>query len=139
MVPKIVLDTNVLISAFGWKGSPYHILLRCIAGDFRLHISPAILAEATRVLAYPKFGFIQSQIDEFVALVVEIAALVEPDFTLNIVTPDPSDNRILECAMAANCRFVVTGDRHLLDIDVLSDIQILTPDAFLALHPISAG
>ena len=139
MVPKIVLDTNVIVSAFGWRGAPHHILLRCISGDFRLHISPALLAEATRVLAYPKLEFSQSQIDEFTALIVEIAAVVEPDFALDIVAADPSDNRALECAVAAGCRYVVTGDRHLLELGTLQDIQILTPDAFLSLHPVKTS
>ncbi len=136
MVPKIVLDTNVIVSAFGWRGAPYHILRRCIRGDFRLHLSTALLDETNRVLAYPKLEFSRSQIDEFIALIVEIAAVVEPDFTLDMVAADPSDNRVLECAISAGCRYVVTGDRHLLDLGALQDIQILTLDAFLLLHVI---
>ena len=136
MVPKIVLDTNVIVSAFGWRGAPHRILLRCIRGDFRLHLSPALLEETTRVLAYPKLEFSRSQIDEFIALIVEIAAVVEPDFILDMVAADPSDNRVLECAISAGCRYVVTGDGHLLDLGTLQDIQILTPDAFLLLHAI---
>jgi putative PIN family toxin of toxin-antitoxin system len=136
--PKIVLDTNVIVSAFGWQGSPHHILLRCIAGDFRLHISPSLLQEATRVLAYPKLGFSQSQTDEFLSLVVELATIVEPDFTLDIIAAGPSDNRILECAAAAGCRYIVTGDRHLLKLATCQDIQILAPDVFLSHHPVKS-
>jgi putative PIN family toxin of toxin-antitoxin system len=138
VVPKIVLDTNVIISAFGWKGSPHNILLRCIAGDFHLHLSPALLTETTRVLAYPKLGFHRSQIDEFIALVIEISALVEPDFSLDIVAADPSDNRVLECAVAAGCIYIVSGDRHLLDLGKVQDIQIFTPDEFLARNPVKS-
>ncbi|MDO8723246.1 MAG: putative toxin-antitoxin system toxin component, PIN family [Syntrophales bacterium] len=138
MVPKIVLDTNVVVSAFGWQGSPHHIFLRCIAGDFRIHISPFLLQEATRVLSYPKLGFSQSQTDEFISLVVELATIVEPDFTLDIITADPSDNRILECAAAAGCRYIVTGDSHLLKLTTWQDIQILAPDVFLSHHPVKS-
>lgn len=136
MVPKVVLDTNIIVSAFGWRGGPHQILLRCIAGDFHLHLSPALLQETTRVLAYPKFGFKKSQIDESAALIVEIATMVNPSFTLNLVAADPSDNRVLECAISAGCRFIVSGDRHLLELRNLQEIQVFTPDAFLALHPV---
>ena len=135
MVPKIVLDTNIIVSAFGWKGSPHQVLLRCLKGDFQLYLSSALLREISRVLSYPKFGFNQSQIDEFIALIVESAAIVEPNFTLDIVSADPSDNRILECAAAGGCRYIVTGDTHLLKLGTLQDIQILAPDAFFALYP----
>jgi len=136
MVPKVVLDTNIIVSAFGWRGSPHQILRRCITGDFRLHLSPALLLETTRVLAYPKFGFNQSQIDEFAALVFEIATMVHPTFTVDIVTADPSDNRVLECAIAAGCPWIVSGDRHLLELSNLHEIQVFTPDVFLTRHPV---
>lgn len=87
------------------------------------------------MLSYPKFGFNRPQIDEFIALIVENAAMVEPDFTLDIVSADPSDNRILECAAAGGCRYIVTGDTHLLKLGTLQDIQILAPDTFFALYP----
>jgi putative PIN family toxin of toxin-antitoxin system len=88
------------------------------------------------VLTYPKLDFSRSQIDEFLALISEIATIVEPTFTLKVVTADPSDERILECAVAAGCRYVITGDRHLLELGTLQDIRILAPDVFLALHPV---
>jgi len=135
VVPKIVLDTNIIVSAFGWKGSPHQILLRCLEGEFQLYLSSALLREISRVLSYPKFGFNQPQIDEFIALIVENAAMVEPDFTLDIVSEDPSDNRILECAAAGGCRYIVTGDMHLLKIGALQDIQIIPLDTFFALYP----
>lgn len=49
MVPKVVLDTNIIVSAFGWRGSPHQILRRCIAGDFHLHLSPALLLELSNL------------------------------------------------------------------------------------------
>jgi uncharacterized protein len=130
--PKVVLDTNVLVSALGWKGSPYQIFRRCVDGQCQLFISPVLIRETARVLSYPKLGITDFQRDEFLALVAETAIIIEPDFTLDLVSADPSDNRILECALAGDCQYVVTGDKHLLELSSVRGIQIVTPDAFIA-------
>ncbi len=132
MGPKVVLDTNVLVSALGWKGSPYQVFRRCIDGHCQLFISPALISETARVLSYPKFGITDPQKDEFLALIAETAIIVEPDFTLDLVSADPSDNRVLECALACDCQYVVPGDKHLLELSSLRGIRIVTPEAFLA-------
>ena len=132
MVPKIVLDTNVFVSALGWEGKPRRILRYCIDGRCHLFISQFIIHETVKVLSYPKFNFTRSQVDEFLVLIAEMATFVEPGFTLNIISTDPSDNRILECALAAECRYIVTGDKHLLDLENFPNIQIVTPDTFLS-------
>jgi len=132
VVPKIVLDTNVFVSALGWEGKPRRIFRYCIEGRCHLFISQAIILETVKVLSYPKFNFTRFQVDELLALIAEMATFVEPDFTLNIISTDPSDNRILECALAAECRCIVTGDKHLLDLENFQNIQIVTPDAFIS-------
>jgi putative PIN family toxin of toxin-antitoxin system len=133
--PKVVLDTNVLVSALGWKGSPYQVFRRCIDGQCQIFISPALIRETARVLTYPKLGVNDAQRDEFLTLLAETATIVEPDITLDLVSADPSDNRILECALAADCRYIITGDKHLLELNTFRDIQIVTPDVFLASDP----
>jgi len=131
MVTKIVLDTNVLISAFGWKGSPFRVMQKCVEGVCRLYVSTAILQEMKKVLCYEKFNFSRSEIDGFISLVSETATFVEPGIVLDIIQNDPSDNRILECAVAANCDYIVSGDRHLLEIRQFENIRIVSPDNFL--------
>jgi putative PIN family toxin of toxin-antitoxin system len=130
---KIVLDTNVLVSALGWKGSPYRILLTCIDKTCLLFISPALVSELIRVLSYKKFNFSQSEIEEFLTIIFETAVLVEPAFSLDIIHSDPSDNRILECAVAAACDYIVTGDKHLLGIKTFKGISIITLEDFIKL------
>jgi putative PIN family toxin of toxin-antitoxin system len=109
--PKVVLDTNVLVSALGWKGSPHQVFRQCIAGHCQLFISPSLIRETARVLTYPKLGITNAQRDEFLALVAETATIVEPDFSLDLVSNDPSDNRVIECALAGDCQCVISGDR----------------------------
>ena len=133
MVKKIVLDTNVIVSAFGWKGSSHRIFQSCIDGDFQLFLSPPLLLEISKVLSYKKLNFNQEEIDEFMSIILETAEFIEPELTLDLVSDDPSDNRILECALVAGCEYIITGDRHLLKIKKINNIKIVSPDRFLKL------
>ena len=131
MGKKIVLDTNVIISAFGWQGAPHEIFKKCIFGRLNLILSPHLLSEIKRALAYPKFNFDQDEIDEFFSIVIETAEIVEPEITINLISQDPDDNRVLECAVTADSEFIISGDKHLLNLKEFGDIRILSPDEFL--------
>ena len=72
MGAKIVLDTNVIVSAFGWKGSPHRILLKCIDKTCLLYISPALVYELIKVLSYKKFSFSPSENKEQVTEVSKL-------------------------------------------------------------------
>ena len=133
MGTKVVLDTNVLVAALGWKGPPHKIFLHCIDGLLNLHTSPALISELEKVLSYNKFDFSNDEIKEFVSLVIETAHIVAPAITLSVVTVDPSDNRVLECARAASAGYIISGDKHLLNLHEFEEIKILTPDSFLKL------
>lgn len=131
---RIVLDTNVLISAIGWRGAEYQLYSRCRSGEPQLAISPELLDELRRVLRYPKLGFDEYEIDEFVSDVLDHAAHVTPSHRLHVVEEDPDDDRVIECAVEAGARFIVSGDRHLLELAAYSGVQIL--DARSALREI---
>lgn len=133
MVKKIVLDTNVIISAFGWKGSPHKIFQGCVEGNFQLYLSPPLLLEISKVLYYKKLNFEQNDVDEFMSIIIEAANFIDPNLTINLVADDPSDNRIIECALAAECDYIITGDKHLLKINNFYDISIISPEKFLKL------
>ena len=133
MGKRIVLDTNVIVSAFGWKGAPRIIFQKCIIGHLNLYLSPPLLLEIRRVLSYPKFHFNIDEIDEFFSIVIETAEIVEPELTINLISQDLSDNRVLECAVTADCEFIVSGDKHLLELKEFGDIKILTPDELIKL------
>jgi uncharacterized protein len=130
MGTKIVLDTNVIVSAFGWKGSPHEIFQKCMRGHFQLYLSSPLLSEIKRVLSYHKFHFNQDEIDEFLSIIIEVAEIVEPEIIINFIPHDPSDNRVLECAITADCEYIISGDKHLLEIEEFESIKILSPDQF---------
>lgn len=131
MGERLVVDTNVLISALGWRGAPREIVRLCIAGRCTLLLSPEILSEVERVLHYPKFKFTPIQIDAYLEQLTEAAELIQPDRQVEVVVGDPSDNRFLECALAGQADVVISNDRHLLDLERFASIPILRPQIYL--------
>jgi len=130
---RVVLDTNILISAFVFPGGTPETLFRAVLeGRIGLITSPALLAEFGRVLG-AKFGWDPERAREAVALVARSAAIVRPTNTLHVVHDDPDDDRVLEAAMAGEAEAIVSGDRHLLRIRSWEGIEILRPAALLAL------
>jgi putative PIN family toxin of toxin-antitoxin system len=128
---KVSLDTNILVSALGWRGKPHGILEKAIDGDVELFISYSQFEELSRVLDYPKFGFTEEQKSRFKALISAIATFVQPTTELDIVKDDPSDNRILECALVAKVDVIISGDEHLLSLGRLGRTKIMTASNFL--------
>ena len=131
---RIVLDTNVLLSALAFPGSkPDQVLHRIRRGEVNLFLSPFILTELERVLR-EKFRFSKRQTDDRVTTIRRMATMVEPVERIALVVAKDDDNRILECALAARADYLVTGDtKHLLPLRSIGPTQILTPAAFLEL------
>ena len=131
---KVVLDTNIIISAFGWEGNPRKILRMILVREIELILSSHILAEVKRVLDYPKFKFNEQQKRDILSIVLRIAKLVEPKVNYDIIKEDATDNKFIDCAIEAKAEFIITGDAHLLKIKEHKCIRILTPREFLELQ-----
>ena len=129
---RVVLDTNVLLSAFAFPDSkPDHVLQRVRRGEVELFLSSFILAELERILR-DKFRLTKRQTNERVTVIRRMATLVEPTERNALVVAKDDDNRILECAVAARADYLVTGDKeHLLPLRSIGATQIVTPAAFL--------
>jgi putative PIN family toxin of toxin-antitoxin system len=128
---RVVLDTNVVISALMFGGNPREILQRAIRGDLRLCISEEMLSELGAVLQRPKFGFPVTMVNQILSELAAIAELVVPSEEVSQINSDPADNRVLECAVEAGAEYVMSGDKHLLELGQYSRIKILTPSQFL--------
>ncbi len=124
---KIVPDTNVLISATLWEGSAHKTLLLLIRKDARLYTSKAILQEYGRIIRRD-FPQVVLKLPKLIANIKAFSIMAEPRIRLDIVAADPDDNRILECAVEAGAEFILTYDRHLLNIREHNGIRILTPE-----------
>lgn len=134
MGKKIVIDTNVFISALGWNGPERKLVKYCKAGIFDLFISEHIYKELTKVLQYPKFKFSNEDQIEFLALISEVASVVEPKESVDVIKEDPKDNRILECACESKAEAIISGDKHLLKLREFREIKILRASDFLRKH-----
>lgn len=131
---KIILDTNILISALGWDGKPKEVFRRILNGELELIISPGQVEELQRVLEYPKFQFTEEQKSTFLTIVVETATLVETYDKVKVVGEDRSDNIILESAVEGKVDFIISGDEHLLKIKDYENVKIVTVAEFLELY-----
>jgi putative PIN family toxin of toxin-antitoxin system len=130
-VLKVVLDTNVLISAILFGGKPRQILEKAIRGEIRLCLSEPILEELKGVLQRSKFDYSPEMIQFILMELTGIADFVNPSETINVVLEDPEDNRILECAVEAKANYIITGDFHLLKLRWYRNIEIVNSVAFL--------
>lgn len=129
---KVVLDTNVLVSAIGWEGPPARILRACRAGRFDLVTSPHLLEELTHVLTYPKLRVIaeHAELPGILKWLHAAEHLVYPKKTFAVITVDPPDNRVLEAAMEGHAEAIISGDEHLLRLKMFEGIPIVSPAAF---------
>lgn len=126
---KIIPDTNVLISATFWDGNESEIIRRAEAGEIQIFISPDILDEFEDVLLWDKFELkieeMNKTVEEVIGKLMSIAIMVKPKKAVNVVRHDPDDNKILECAIEAEADYIISGDRHLLDLKEFKHIKII--------------
>lgn len=128
---RVVLDTNVLLSAFVFPGgAPEAVYRLALEGRIELLTSPALLAEFARVLT-EKFGRDDHAVREAVEQVSSVATVVRPVERLEVIREDPDDDRVLEAAVEGNAETIVSGDRHLLQLEPWRGIKIVSPAAFV--------
>ena len=130
--PRVLVDTNVLLSAGMKQSTVPAFCLRWIRQHGILFASTAMLAELRRTLAYPK---LRRLIDDLAAgtliAILEAAERIEVT-EVPAVCADPQDDQVLALAVAAGADCIVSGDRkHLLPLHPYRGIPILTPTDFL--------
>jgi putative PIN family toxin of toxin-antitoxin system len=128
---RVVLDTNVIISAFFWKGHPRKVYDLARERKIIMLISRDAEDEFICVLGYSKFGLTPKEILPFVKNLRSNTELVQTSSKLSIVAADSTDNIFLECAIDGKADYIISGDRHLLDIGVYKGIEILKAKDFL--------
>ena len=122
---KIVVDTNVLISALGWQRSEYFLVRKIFQGAIALYMSPQMLEKFIQVSRREKFGFHPDEIEEFITSLIEVCDMVIPRQRIEVIKEDPSDNMFLECAIEAKADYIVSGDKHLLKSKEFEGIPII--------------
>ena len=129
---KVVFDTNVWIS-IALKKTLNNQFSRT-KQELTVYTSKDILIEISKVLLYPKIADIlkNNHINEkqILRAIATDSKTVKPKVKLHIISEDPDDNKILECALEARADIIVTGDNHLLELGRFKKTRILTPREF---------
>ena len=132
--PKLVLDSNVFISALVFGGKPREILDLAIKGLIEVAISDDILEEIKAVLEGKKFQYPAKVVRALISEIEDLSDLVEPEAKIDAVPEDPEDYRVLECAVESAANVIVSGDSHLLALHRFGKMSIMSPDEFLRGH-----
>jgi putative PIN family toxin of toxin-antitoxin system len=137
-LPRVLLDTNVFISSFVFKKALARIAKAWEKNRFIWILSPEIQQEYLSVISRPKFRQTQEEIVlifDLLSAAIEIGVIkrVIPKGKLQVIHDDPKDNIFLECAVAGNADYIITGDQHLLRLRAYRKIKIISPRAFVDL------
>jgi len=128
---NIVCDTNVLVSGVLFGGHAREILRLASRGVVINFISPDILREAENVLRRSKFGLRPEQVLEITALFKDTFEIVTPSMRVRAISSDPQDNHVIEAALAARAKYIISGDKHLLELMKWDDIHLISPAQFM--------
>jgi putative PIN family toxin of toxin-antitoxin system len=132
----VVIDSSVIVAALATPNpeSASRVVLAAVAaGAVDLVITDELEAEYRRAVDYPKVKRYAAKVDRqaFVDAVVTAADRIEAGSALGAVPGDPGDDMVVAAARGGRATFIVTLDRHLLDLAGLPRIQILRPGTFL--------
>ncbi len=130
---RIVLDTNVYVSAILFGGKPQQVLDTAISRRAEVFVSDAIVSEIEDVLRRPKFSLTAEFVRSVMAEVTALTHWVAPVRHVSATKEDPADNDVIDCAVEARAEYVVSGDAHLLRLGEFEGIRIVDADTFLRL------
>ena len=133
-VKRVVLDTNVLVSALLFTGELSKIVDLWQQGEVVPLISRETFDELRAVLSYPKFSLapeeIQSIIENEILPYFEVVGIKE---NVRGVCRDPEDDKFLACALSGAAHFILSGDKDLTDLKSYKTIKIIKASEFLRL------
>lgn len=129
---RLILDTNILVSALVFKSETANIVVRHAAKQHTLLFSESTFKELKSTLLKPKFAeFVEfTTISNFIINLFRIGIFIEPKEKITVCR-DPKDNKFLELAVAASADCIVTGDKDLLVLNPFRGIKIISPGDFL--------
>lgn len=130
---KVIIDTNILISAAISGRKPEEVINFIIASsDYEWIVSPSILDEYVQVLNRPKLKLNSQQKQRWLDLIDRVTILVNVDRKVDF-DRDPKDAKLIECAIAADADFLITGDRDFEEIQEIGNTLIISVSLFKTL------
>jgi len=126
---RVVIDTNVIVSAVFFNGLPRKIFEKFAKGNFELFCSEEIFIEYIRVIEDlgKKYGEIAGQTaKKFILRNSTLINVANNDK----FSRDPDDDKFINCAIAADAKYLVTGDSDLQVLNKIGTVEIITPKEF---------
>ena len=130
---RVVLDTNVLVSAIISDGKSRELLKKGIARQYQIVTSDLILKELVSVLRRPKFKTSEDEVRKTVIALIRTADVVSVKTKIKAVEVDPKDDMIIETAIDGDAEIIVSGDSHLIALKIFEEIKIVTVEEMLTL------
>jgi len=130
-VKRVVMNTNVLVSALLFGGVPGKLVVLWKEGAIQPLASKDIIEEYLRVLSYPKFSLTVMEIDYlFTWEILPWFEVISVKTGAPFVPDDPSDDTFLWCALQGKAEAIISGDEHLLSLGS-SPVPVLTVHKYL--------
>ena len=127
---RLVIDTNILVSGYGWNGTPYRLIEQAIDNQVVLFASDLTLAEFANVIFREEFGHKLASKGLTPQGIYESYKLLTTSVkveTVEAICKDPTDDKFLATALAADADILVSGDGDLLELHPWRGIKILGP------------
>ncbi|HLC54502.1 MAG TPA: putative toxin-antitoxin system toxin component, PIN family [Candidatus Nanoarchaeia archaeon] len=131
---RLILDTNVFVSGIFWEGNFCSQLIdKWKNKEIELLSSLEIVEELVKTLRNFKISIPQSMIEEWKNLILNNSILIQPSTKIDVIKEDPEDNKFLEAAVDGKADFIISQDKHLLNLKEYQGIKILKPEEALNL------
>ena len=130
---RIVVDTNVFVSGIFFTGPPHAILKAWSDRRLTIVYSPEILEEYCRILDELEKEFDNISSQPFIILLITYGELCVPRKAYRGLCRDAADEKFIACAVEGNARYIVSGDRDLLEAS-LEAVKIVSPRQFCNLY-----
>ena len=129
---RVILDTNVLISAVFFGGVPGRILEAWRDGDVRFVLSEEILEDYVEVLRRLEKQYPPIKAEPIIDLLLAGSIIISAPPLAHTVSSDRDDDKFIACALASKAKVIVSGDKHLLAVDGYRGIKVVEPSEFVS-------
>lgn len=131
MIAKVVIDTNIYISAIFWGGKPRKVV--DLGRDEKILIFSSLdiekeIAEKLRT----KFKIDEEEVSQILLDISTFTTPIKVTRQIQAILDDPEDDKFIECAVSCNADYIVSGDRHLLNLKEYGGIRIIKASEFLS-------
>jgi putative PIN family toxin of toxin-antitoxin system len=132
---RIVIDTNIWVSGLLWKGDPWRLLTLAEQDEVELCMAYPMLLELEEVLGYERFQSRLAMLNQTPAKLAVFALSLATALDVSragalIVEDDPDDDIFLHCAEKGKANYIITADKHLLNLQSYRGIPIVTIEEF---------